>query len=1081
MDGGRGADTYVFLSGDGIDLVGDFAGATFGFYSERPVEVGRVDNSDGGQSQDTIILPAEAHVENLTLSWGEALVTGDYFEDIKQGLEWMGVRVRGQTLFATLDISWGTEQKIRVIMPHSDDTPSDGIELFGFDDGSFLTLAELLARAPVTPDFDSHQADNALSGVYGTTANPVFGAGGDDVISGGGILDGGDGNDSVTGSDDADRLSGGRGADFLSGGMGADVLSGGHGADILEGDDGDDLLAPDSVDFWNEGNVYRAGRGNDYILGTKNEDIYYFDLGDGRDEISDYYHDDRFADYGGGYGAGYGGGYGGYVSPAQPGNHYSGDFSELVYQDLYEASRSSYYGGPAYLAWANIPAGTTLGGEPGGPSYNDKDILRFGVGIRPEDVAVDRYGYDLYLALTNGQDQIKFKNWFRNTERPLKRVEFQDGQAWDAETLEAGVGLIPNTAPSLLTPISDMTVSEDSFFEFHVPAGTFTDAESPEGLQYRAMLANGTQLPEWLSFDEDILTFSGTPDNDAVGTYSIRIIADDGQLSAGDVFDLRVENVNDAPEAVQSVPDPSVLENQPFIYTLPADVFVDVDVGDTVSLSASLDNGEPLPDWIVFDAASGAFSGTPPIGALGPLSIRVTARDASNGEGYLNFVLSVATAPPQTLVGTAGSDTLTGLSGNDFLDGLAGADSMAGGRGDDTYRVDNLWDQVLESPGEGVDQVESTVTYALPDNVENLALQGSSPLNGYGNALDNHLAGNSAANILVGAAGDDTLNGMGGNDELYGDEGDDTIFGGAGNDFLYGWIGNDRLEGEGGADQLFGDEGDDLIFAGDGGDILYGWTGRDYLNGGAGSDILDGGDGNDVLHDSADSNLLMGKAGNDTLIGGASADLLTGGTGSDVLISGTGADLILFNRGDGVDSVVAGAGLDNTVSLGGGIRYADLVFSKSNGDLVLNTGAAESITFKNWYSVASSQSVLTLQVIAEAMSEFDASSPDPLLDNKVETFDFAGLVGAFDAARTADPGLGLSGWALSNALVQFHLSGSDTEALGGDVAYQYGKNGSLNELSITAVQDTISSPQFGGQAQLLHSLQSLQEGVTRLS
>jgi hypothetical protein len=44
-------------------------------------------------------------------------------------------------------------------------------------------------------------------------------------------------------------------------------------------------------------------------------------------------------------------------------------------------------------------------------------------------------------------------------------------------------------------------------------------------------------------------------------------------------------------------------------------------------------------------------------------------------------------------------------------------------------------------------------------------------------------------------------------------------------------------------------------------------------------------------------------------------------------------------------------------------------------------------------------------VIAEAMADFDAGGSDPLRDQKVESFDFAGLVDAFDAARSAAPTL----------------------------------------------------------------------------
>ena len=68
---------------------------------------------------------------------------------------------------------------------------------------------------------------------------------------------------------------------------------------------------------------------------------------------------------------------------------------------------------------------------------------------------------------------------------------------------------------------------------------------------------------------------------------------------------------------------------------------------------------------------------------------------------------------------------------------------------------------------------------------------------------------------------------------------------------------------------------------------------------------------------------------------------------------------------------------------------------------------------------------------------------------KVQTFDFLGLVGEFDQALAQSPGR--TSWAVTNALLQFHLSGADDAALGGDLAYWYGKNGALTGISLQAV------------------------------
>jgi hypothetical protein len=97
-------------------------------------------------------------------------------------------------------------------------------------------------------------------------------------------------------------------------------------------------------------------------------------------------------------------------------------------------------------------------------------------------------------------------------------------------------------------------------------------------------------------------------------------------------------------------------------------------------------------------------------------------------------------------------------------------------------------------------------------------------------------------------------------------------------------------------------------------------------------------------------------------------------------------------------------------------------------------------------------------------------------DGKIELYDFTGLVNAYDDARRHHPGL--SRWTLTNAMADFQLTHA---ALGGDLAYQYGVNGTLAGIAVNTAQGTVGSSQFGKEAQTLHSASELKNGLVKLS
>ena len=194
-----------------------------------------------------------------------------------------------------------------------------------------------------------------------------------------------------------------------------------------------------------------------------------------------------------------------------------------------------------------------------------------------------------------------------------------------------------NDAPRFTSqPIQ--SVNEDSRYSYFIVV-------SDEDVGDRANFTSISK-PDWLYYNPILRSLEGTPENSDVGNHAVSVtFTDNNNASTQQDFVISVDNVNDAPTVTNPTPDQTFQAGQAGSFNYAADAFNDVDVGDTLTISAKLASGAELPSWLTFNAADRTISGTPGNSDLDTLEIILIAADQNGLSVEDQFSLDISHNP----------------------------------------------------------------------------------------------------------------------------------------------------------------------------------------------------------------------------------------------------------------------------------------------------------------------------------------------------------------------------------------------------------------------------------------------------
>ncbi|MCY3567254.1 MAG: LysM peptidoglycan-binding domain-containing protein, partial [Chloroflexi bacterium] len=111
-------------------------------------------------------------------------------------------------------------------------------------------------------------------------------------------------------------------------------------------------------------------------------------------------------------------------------------------------------------------------------------------------------------------------------------------------TINVTINVTNVNEPPPAPPVANRRATVDRAFTY-----TFAAVTDPEEatVSYTATLADGGDLPDWLTFDAESRTFSGTPESDDVEQLTVNVVASDGTNDAPKAFTLTVSATPPSP------------------------------------------------------------------------------------------------------------------------------------------------------------------------------------------------------------------------------------------------------------------------------------------------------------------------------------------------------------------------------------------------------------------------------------------------------------------------------------------------------------------------------------------------------